>query len=70
MPGIPQKPEPTSPGAARGPISPQDSALYTIDMLEGLRKMADRQGHGVLAHLLELAQAEARMLTRASKSRG
>jgi hypothetical protein len=29
-----------------------------------LRKIAVRQGQDVLAHLLELAQAEARMLVR------
>jgi len=33
-------------------------------MLENLRKIAVRQGQDVLAHLLELAQAEARMLVR------
>lgn len=71
MSGISQKPGPTPPGAAPGePISPRDSVLYTIDILESLRKIADRQGHAILAHLLELAQAEARMLTRAPKTQG
>jgi len=68
MAGRPLNPGPTPPGPAGGPITPVDTALYTIDMLESLRRMADRQGHGILAHLLELAQAEARMLTRAPKA--
>ena len=34
-------------------------------MLESMRKIAARQGQPLLAHLLELAQAEARMLIRA-----
>ena len=46
------------------PISAVDSARYTLDMLENLRKIATRHGQTVLAHLLELAQAEARMLIR------
>ena len=46
------------------PISAVESARYTLDMLENLRKIAARQGQGVLAHLLELAQAEARLLIR------
>ena len=46
-------------------ISPAESARYTADMLESLRKLALGQGQPVLAHLLELAQAEARMLVRA-----
>jgi len=39
-------------------------------MLEVLRKIAAGQGQGVLAHLLELAQAEARMLVRAPETPG
>jgi len=46
------------------PPSGAESARYTLDMLENLRKIAVRQGQDVLAHLLELAQAEARMLVR------
>jgi hypothetical protein len=67
MAGHPLKPGPTPTGPSGAPITPVDTALYTIDMLESLRRMADRQGHGILAHLLELAQAEARMLARAPK---
>ncbi len=46
------------------PISAMESARYTADLLENLRKIAAQMGQPVLAHLLELAQAEARMLTR------
>ena len=57
---------PRFPGSqpAAPPISAVESARYTLDMLENLRKIATRQGQGVLAHLLELAQAEARLLIR------
>jgi hypothetical protein len=57
-PGFPAQP------AAAAPLSAAESARYTLDMLENLRKIAVRQGQDVLAHLLELAQAEARMLVR------
>lgn len=67
MAGRPLKPGST-PDPSGAPITPVDTALYTIDMLESLRRMADRQGYGILAHLLELAQAEARMLARAPKN--
>jgi hypothetical protein len=33
-------------------------------MLESLRRIALGHGHGVLAHLLELTQAEARLVAR------
>ena len=57
-PGFPSQP------AAAAPPSAAESARYTLDMLENLRKIATRQGQDVLAHLLELAQAEARILIR------
>ncbi|HEY0266985.1 MAG TPA: hypothetical protein VGC16_09550 [Rhizomicrobium sp.] len=41
-----------------------ESARYTGDMLESLRRIAAAQGHGILAHLLELAQAEAKLIVR------
>lgn len=47
-----------------GHVSPLDSARYTADMLESLRRIALAQGHTVLAHLLELTQAEARLVVR------
>ena len=56
-----QEPAVPPPGKA---ISPGESARYTAEMLETLRKIAVQQGQPVLAHLLELAQAEARMLVR------
>ncbi len=45
-------------------ISALDSTRYTSDMLENLRKIAAGQGQTVLAHLLELAQAEAKLIVR------
>jgi hypothetical protein len=48
-------------------LSPPETARYTSDLLESLRKIAVRQGHGMLAHLLELAQYEAHSL--AAKTR-
>ncbi|MDB5739017.1 MAG: hypothetical protein JWP16_57 [Alphaproteobacteria bacterium] len=57
-PGFPASQPPAT------PLSAAESARYTLDMLENLRKIATRQGQTVLAHLLELAQAEARMLIR------
>jgi len=44
------------------PASPAETARYTRDLLESLRKMAAAQGQGVLAHLLELAGFEAQSL--------
>ena len=64
MTAPPQNPRFPGPHAPVPPISAVDSARYTLDMLENLRKIAARQGQGVLAHLLELAQAEARLLIR------
>jgi len=48
-------------------ISPRESARYTADQVECLRKMASRQGQDILAHLLELALFEARCLARDGK---
>ena len=45
-------------------MSPADTARYTGEMLECLRKMAASQGQGVLAHLLELARYEAHTVAR------
>jgi hypothetical protein len=45
-------------------MTPLDTARYTRDMLECLRKMAASQGQGVLAHLLTLARYEARTVER------
>jgi hypothetical protein len=67
MPALQQKPhfKPSEPAEAL--ISPLESARYTTDLLENLRKMATGQGHVVLAHLLELAQMEARIIARDCK---
>jgi hypothetical protein len=59
-----QKPRFRLPASPEERISPLDSDRYTIDMLENLRKIARKQGHDLLAHLLELAQMEARMVVR------
>jgi hypothetical protein len=40
-------------------LSPSESALYTRELLESLRKIAMRQNQEVLAQLLELARYEA-----------
>ena len=59
-----QKPRFRLPASPQERISPLESARYTIDLLENLRKMARDQGQVILAHLLELAQAEARLAVR------
>jgi hypothetical protein len=43
-----------------GPMTPADTAQYTYDMLESLRKIALQQGQALLAHLLNLAAMEAK----------
>ncbi len=43
-------------------VSPEESARYTREMLESLRKIALSQGQGLLAHLLGLAAIEAKHL--------
>ena len=68
MTGLPQKPRFQLPDGPCGDISPAEPAHYTVDMLQNLRKMAASQGQAVLAHLLELAMTEARMLVRDSES--
>ena len=50
--------------ASAAPVGPAEAASYTLDLLGSLRKIAQRQGQDVLAHLLELAQAEARIVIR------
>jgi len=51
---------PPSPPAGMNPLSPAETALYTQQMLESLRKIALRQNQAMLAHLLELAAMEAK----------
>ena len=43
-------------------IGPIQSAQYTTEMLESLKKIALRQNQHLLAHLLDLAAIEARSL--------
>ena len=43
-------------------ITPADTARYSADLIESLRKMALQQGHILLAHLLGLAALEAKSL--------
>lgn len=43
-----------------GPITPADTARYTAELLDSLRKMALKQEQVMLAHFLELAAVEAR----------
>jgi hypothetical protein len=50
------------PGPPSPPVTPSESARYTSEMLESLRKIALKQNHGLLAHLLGLAAIEARYL--------
>jgi hypothetical protein len=59
-----QKPVFPAPAAARAPITSTDSMAYMGDLLENMRKIAHAQGLGVLAHLLELARVETRLVTR------
>lgn len=53
---IPKNP----PQAPSAPISPADTARYTAELLDSLRKMAIKQQQVLLAHFLELAAVEAR----------
>ena len=46
-------------------ISPAETAQYTKDTLESLRKIALQQRQVLLAHLLELAVVEAKALSQA-----
>lgn len=66
MPQAQKKPRPDASLPAPAALSPSETARYTSDLLESLRKIASRQGHGVLAHLLELAQYEAHSLAAAN----
>ena len=54
------KVEKSPPAASFENLSPVETAEYTGDLLESLRKTASRQGQTLLAHLLGLAVAEAR----------
>ena len=64
MPAAQPKPRFEPVRAPSSSISPAESARYTGDLLESLRKMAIVQGHNLLAHLLELARFEAITLVK------
>ncbi|HEY5346682.1 MAG TPA: hypothetical protein VIJ72_00710 [Rhizomicrobium sp.] len=61
----PFEPEPSAPPGER--LSPVETALYTRDVLENLRKTAEKQGQTLLSHLLELAGLEAKFLSLQSQ---
>ena len=54
-----------APAASAAEMSPAETARYTCELLDSLRKIAARQNQGMLAHLLELARYEAHSLTLA-----
>ena len=58
---VPKMPMRTPLPAPRVP-APHESALYTWDMLETLKKIALQQNQHLLAHLLDLAAMEAKTL--------
>jgi hypothetical protein len=45
-------------------LTPAETAKYTEELLESLKKIATRQGQTLLAHILELAELEARAQSR------
>lgn len=51
----------TLPHAGLARLTPAETAQYTSDLLESLRKIALRQGQILLAHFLELAVLEAKL---------
>lgn len=64
MPVLQQNPRFPHPVPSADRLSPLETARYTSDLLESLRKIASRQGQELLAHLLELAHVEAKALGR------
>ena len=52
----------SSPAPSTAAMTPAETARYTCELLDSLRKIAARQGQGVLAHLLDLARFEAQSL--------
>ena len=53
---------PHSPASPPPPVTPSESARYTGEMLESLKKIALGNAQNRLAHLLSLAAVEARYL--------
>jgi hypothetical protein len=50
----------TPEGQPQRSLTPAETARYTRDLLESLRKIASGQGQTLLAHLLGLAAVEAK----------
>jgi hypothetical protein len=65
MPKVAKSQTPGGTPPAKTSLSPGETARYTRELLESLRKIAERQGQGVLAHLLALARYEAQTLADA-----
>ena len=61
MPSYPRVGRPSN-GTPPTPLTPAETARYTRDLLETLRKIALGQSQGLLAHLLGLAAVEAKHL--------
>ena len=49
-------------GLQNSRLEPAETARYSKDLLESLRKIAQKQGQALLAHLLGLAAQEAKAL--------
>jgi hypothetical protein len=65
---MPKKPLVSKPPLAE--LSPAETAQYTAELVESLRKIAAKQGQTLLAHFLELAAFEARtQATQAQETR-
>jgi len=52
----------TLPSEQIAKLLPAETARYSRDLIESLRKIALQQGHSLLAHLLGLAALEAKAL--------
>jgi hypothetical protein len=55
---------PNPPPSLPGAITPEETARYTAELIESLKKIALRQGQALLAHLLDLAALEAKSLAK------
>jgi hypothetical protein len=58
----PQSSENTAKHVDLSGITPQESLEYTHELVESLQKMAQKQGHKLLAQILGLAAREAKSL--------
>ncbi len=53
-----------APEPPQGGVTPEETARYTAELIESLKKIALRQGQELLAHLLDLAALEAKSLAK------